>query len=285
MFPIVRDGPTRTFDTPVQAESEQTAQDESDNAVSIEPLSESLDLGVLDLIEQRRMANSTESMAVDSASQVLLANRAFILNFFGLAALIVALALNWQATLAAKTSADAAKVSADAAIASLGQKRAWIASYGIAETPKEKLHPDWYTQYETTWKNAGETPALNVAAYHRMEGFHADEIAGPFSIYPHDRDSIGQLGTLGPGAEHKGYMPFQNIHLENLLSFKIRYFLFTIIRYQTTYDKPGEWHITESVDELIAIVQPIPERFKMVAGGDVHLIIQINSFGQQQRST
>jgi hypothetical protein len=152
----------------------------------------------LDLIEQGRMADATET-------QISIGWLAFFLNAVGLLILWKALGVSIDAANAARTSADA----------QLQSIRPWIAldstSFSHNGIDKEKPTAIFF---HLVWKNTGESPATNIAvtACHYAAG--TEPLTVPIASNFAENNNVG---FLAKGATSEGKLEFTIAEIDEVI--------------------------------------------------------------------
>lgn len=134
------------------------AADGSENRTQSGSAPNASNASTLDLIEQTRMAVGTESIAVDTSTQVEIAIGGIILNIVGLFILGIALVYNIRAT-------NAATKSADAALLAIHGNRAWVTFMDLENCGFLDSNASQSGSPAFTFKlvNTGDTPARNIS--------------------------------------------------------------------------------------------------------------------------
>lgn len=189
-----------------------------------------LAIGQSDLVQQERMAWSSAAMAITAIIALGISLWGIVLLYRNLSE--------------AKNATGAALIAARAAEETIKKDRAWVV---MAERELQgSFIFDVGTEIPLRIVNAGGTPALNVRVEHRIQGFHTDEIGGKVpSIEPQNDFQV--IGILGPTISHPGGVFLRPDMVLKLSVRKCRFFIYTLIKYDTIYEPEK---ITEFVEEV-----------------------------------
>ena len=172
----------------------------------------------LELIEQRRMANSTESISNDSKSQLAISQHSFYISMVGIGAAVAALLLNWQATLAAQEQASTAREMGEA------QVRAYISIQKI-ECKFAHIGDEYHLILKVFCKNTGQSPTINT-----YMGYELDIPEGiqhsANEIFPNIEAGSKKSAPLG--FTEKSGIPLPNEWMSNCGNIKKQYLRFQV---------------------------------------------------------